>query len=132
VEFLGLTFPSIEAAYQAAKTDNKQEREQFVYVNGGEAKRLGRTLKLRGDWEKVKNNVMFYLTFQKFSKHLELRKSLMATGERSLIEANNWKDTYWGVHFEFDTPSNLWVNKGGDNTLGTMLMTVRAALKTNE
>lgn len=132
VEFMGLNFPSVEAAYQAAKTLNPKEQAQFVYVNPREAKKLGRTVAIRPDWETIKDQIMFYAVLQKFSKHPELRKNLLQTGTRSLVEANNWKDNYWGITFEFDDVNNVWIDKGGRNNLGRILEHVRTIVKINE
>ena len=45
----GVEYPSIENAYQAAKTLDLSERALFKDVSAGKAKRLGRQIKIRQD-----------------------------------------------------------------------------------
>ena len=55
VTYDGLTFQNNEAAFQAAKCINPELRKQFINLNPSEAKRSGRRVKLRSDWEQVKS-----------------------------------------------------------------------------
>lgn len=117
VELDGTTYPSVEHAYQAAKTLDPKEREPFHRqppITSAESKKLGKKLTLRPDWEEVKLGVMEKLLVQKFA-HADLRKELLATGDTMLIEGNWWGDTYWGVDHK----------KGGLNHLGKLLMKIR-------
>ena len=120
IQYLGLTFLSIEHAYQAAKTpDVSSQRKIARAPTASEAKRLGRRVEIRYDWEKVKLNVMYELVKQKFNlPHIGLRGLLLSTGNRELIEGNHWDDTFWGV-----------CNGVGQNHLGKTLMKVRAELQ---
>lgn len=119
VTYDGLTYPSSEAAYQAQKCENPEERKQFTTLTPMWAKKLGRKINLRSDWESVKPFVMENIVFEKFLQHPELKEKLMATGDTELVEGNYWHDTYWGV-----------CNGKGDNRLGKILMIVRASLNT--
>src|SRR3954454_2152936 len=59
VEFEGITYPTVEHAYQSAKTLDVNERKRIAAMKTPEeAKRAGRALKQREDWEKVKFDVM--------------------------------------------------------------------------
>lgn len=123
VEFEGLIYPSTEHSFQAAKTLSTDERK-FIKntATPGAAKRMGRKANLRVDWEEVKEDVMLECLRQKF-KNEELRKKLLQTGERILVEGNRWHDCYWGV---------CWCDKCngvGKNRLGTLLMKVRGELE---
>ena len=118
VEFEGLTFGNTEAVFQAAKTLDMEERERFLGLSGGQAKRLGRRVELRSDWETVKIEIMRQVLKSKFTQNPELREKLIATGDAELIEGNNWRDFYWGV-----------CNGKGQNHLGKLLMEVRVELK---
>ena len=110
----GITYPTVEHYFQAQKTLDIKERERIAKLpTPGEAKRAGRRVKLRSDWEEVKDNVMLVGLYHKF-KDPELRKKLMATGDEHLEEGNYWHDTYWGV-----------CEGVGENRLGQLLMTVR-------
>ena len=79
----------------------------------GEAKKLGRRINLRPDWETAKDQVMEKLLRQKFQIP-ELRRLLTNTGTARLEEGNTWGDTYWGT-----------VNGVGQNKLGLTLMRIR-------
>lgn len=117
VTYNGLTYENNEAAFQAQKTLSDMERNLFTNLPPNEAKRLGRRVKLRKDWESVKDQYMYEIVKEKFSQHPELRLKLLGTGSKILVEGNNWKDTYWGV-----------CNGVGENKLGKILMRVREEL----
>ena len=60
--------PTIEHAYQAAKcVDVTEQRRILSASTPGQAKRLGQRCKLRGDWERVKYDIMLSLVRLKFS-----------------------------------------------------------------
>jgi ribA/ribD-fused uncharacterized protein len=114
----GITYPSSEHAYMASKTlDMNIRREVATLKTAGDAKRFGRKIKLRADWEEVKRNEMLLVLRLKFQDPL-LRIKLINTGDARLIEGNTWGDTYWGV-----------CNGQGQNVLGQLLMLVRSELK---
>ena len=113
----GVTYDSVEHAYQAAKTLDKDERAKFKGVTPGESKRLGRSLVLREDWDSVKINIMRDLLTQKF-KDEDLKTRLLETGDAELIEGNTWSDTFWGV-----------CRGVGTNWLGRLLMEIRSSLR---
>lgn len=116
----GVEYPTVENAYQAAKTMNTAARIKFEDIYAAEAKRLGKTLKLREDWDEVRYDIMYDLVNQKF-RNPELQKKLKYTGNREIVEGNRWGDTFWGcIEVEGD-----WVGK---NLLGRILMEIRAAL----
>lgn len=116
VHFGGLEFNCVEAAFQSAKCKNVENRKLFVGLNGAEAKKLGRKVKLRADWNKVKDDVMFALVSEKFENPELMAKLKAIKGE--IVENNSWNDTYWGV-----------CNGKGLNKLGKILMEVRKASK---
>lgn len=116
VEYNGYVFKNNEAAFQAMKCPERIQ--EFVNLNPSEAKRLGRKVKLREDWESVKERIMYEICFEKFSKNDKLKNMLIQTNDSYLIEGNWWGDTYWGVC------------KGvGKNKLGKILMKIRDDLK---
>lgn len=118
--FEGEIYPSVENAYHAAKTLDKKLRKKFTSCSAREAKKLGKQIKLRPDWEQVKFDVMFELLKQKFDDP-RLKKMLLDTGDAELIEGNTWGDTIWGcVDVEGE-----WV---GQNHLGKMLMKIRSGI----
>lgn len=117
VSFDGLTFHSVEAAYQAAKLANVEDRRPFTNMTPSEAKRAGRRVDLRHDWEQVKISVMRELLFSKFLGNPHTAQLLLETQNEELVEGNTWNDTFWGV-----------CNGYGENHLGKLLMEVRGIL----
>lgn len=108
-------YKTIEHAFQAAKATNSEDRRRIANADTpGDAKRLGRNISLRDDWEKVKIEVMRELLEQKFTLIPKLRNKLLETGESTLIEGNTWGDKFWGV-----------CDGEGQNWLGKLLMEVR-------
>ena len=94
--FGDLVFDNVEAAFQAAKCENNNDRLIFRGLTGSEAKKLGRRVKLRSDWEQVKIPIMTELVRQKFSRDSELIKRLATTGDAILVEENMWHDNFYG------------------------------------
>lgn len=115
VTYDGVSYPSVEHAYVAAKTTDLAMRERIrAQPTAGAAKRLGRKLALRSEWDDTfKLTVMGELLLQKFSDPA-LAKMLAETGDEPLVETNSWGDTFWGV-----------CNGVGQNYLGTLLMLIR-------
>lgn len=117
VELDGLCYPTVEHAYQAAKTLDAERRYRIQQLaTPGAAKRAGRVVPLRAGWEDRKVAVMRSLLERKFVEK-NLRAALLATGDAVLIEGNDWGDTFWGV-----------CRGVGENWLGRLLMDVRAVL----
>lgn len=96
ITIAGYTFPSVENAYQAMKCANPNDYAQFVNIGPAEAKKLGRKVQLRSDWEQIKYNVMRQLLDLKFQDKV-LLKMLQDTAPESIIEGNYWHDNYWGM-----------------------------------
>ena len=118
VTFEGFTYPCSESAFQAAKCLDVTERMKFTSLTGFEAKKKGKKVRLRKDWENVKVDVMYKVLKSKFSDPI-LRKKLLDTKDAELVEGNHWFDTFWGV----DMYSGV-----GKNVLGNLLMKVRSEL----
>ena len=117
-------YPTIEHAYQAAKTTNAAERAKIRSVKTpGEAKRLGRRVQLRPDWTGIKDLVMETLLRRKFKNYPLLYEALLATGDTKLVETNHWHDNYWGM---CECPHCQEVE--GENRLGKLLMKLREEL----
>ena len=58
ITYNGLTYRNNEAAFQAQKCIISEDREAFTNLNPSEAKRKGRKVVLRRDWEQVKISIM--------------------------------------------------------------------------
>jgi len=118
-EWDGRVYGSSEAAFQSAKSLDPAVRERFTVMSGREAKREGKRVALRGDWETVKDDIMEEIVREKFRQNPELLRKLMDTGDAELEEGNTWHDTYWGVDMKTGK---------GENHLGIILMKIRAEL----
>lgn len=139
VVYEDLRYPSSEAAYQAAKLsvpgdleETNNRRRKFTEMSPAMAKKEGRMLALRPNWETplpilssqtegilscFKDTVMYEILCSKFIRNKDLKKKLKATGTKILEETNWWGDRYWGV----------CLGKG-ENKLGRILMLVRQEL----
>ena len=118
IEHMGFSFSSVEHAYQASKTrDSNSILKIHNAATPGIAKRLGKKLKIREDWESIKISVMRFLVSQKFSQE-PLRSMLTDTYPLDIVEFNTWGDTFWGM-VEKD---GVLVGK---NHLGKILMEIR-------
>lgn len=110
---------TVEHAFQAEKSESYVDFERVLgAVSPNKAKQLGRGVKLRPDWEEIKDELMLTLVRLKFSSYESLRDKLIATGDQELVEGNTWGDTYWGVS-----------SGKGENKLGKILMQVREELR---
>jgi ribA/ribD-fused uncharacterized protein len=116
----GVEYPTVEHAYQAMKTlDMRMRRSISSAPTPGIAESMGKRLKLRDDWEKVKLDTMEVLLHLKFQPESPLAERLLATGDAELVEGNTWGDRIWGV-----------CNGVGTNYLGRLLMKQREFLRT--
>lgn len=115
----GLPFENSEAAFQAAKCWSRAD--EFIHLNASDAKKLGRKVEMREDWDIVKNRIMHDVVLAKFSQSEDLKEKLLATGDAYLEEGNTWGDRYWGT-----------VDGVGENQLGRTLMSVRDMLGRGE
>lgn len=122
VYFANEEYPTVEHAFQAAKTFDKNTRKAIQNASSPtEAKRLGRDCSLRSNWDSLKIGIMFDLIYQKFDYDSNLRKILIDTKSTILIEGNTWGDTFWGKVKQ----GNVW---HGQNWLGVILMQIRREL----
>lgn len=72
----------------------------------------------RPDWDAVKVDIMRQILRAKVTQHEYVRRKLMQTGDRELVE-NSWRDSFWG-----------WgEDRKGQNMLGKLWMEIRAELR---
>lgn len=112
-----ISYKSVEAAFQAAKTDDFEARKRIATYDAKEAKAAGHKVVIRADWSQVKIYYMHQYVRQKFLVHRELGSLLLNTGDAYIEEGNWWKDTFWGV-----------CDGQGHNWLGLIIMMVRSEL----
>ena len=119
ITYEGIKYPSVEHAFQAAKTKDTKKRERISWANTpGQAKDLGKRLTPRDDWTPtLRVEIMTELLQLKFSDP-QLRHQLLRTDHAYLEETNNWNDTFWGV-----------CDGIGHNHLGEILMGIRKQIQ---
>lgn len=123
-EYRGFRYKNVEAAFQSRK--NSKREQDFELLSGKDAKRLGRHVALRKDWEQVKYGIMYEIVYLKFTKDKKLQEKLLETDDRELVELNTWNDKTWGVVYNPNTRKYE-----GQNLLGNILMGVREAIRQN-
>jgi hypothetical protein len=120
----GIIFPCVESAYQVMKAEPSKNTgyvnllKQFSKIDGYKAKKLGKTLTLRNDWNEVKVPIMKRLLEIKFQIP-EFKAKLLSTRDIYIQEGNNWNDKFWGICLKTNT---------GENILGKLLMEIRSSL----
>lgn len=120
----GISYPTVEHAFQAAKTLDIAERKRIAMLpTPGEAKRAGRRVFLRSDWEDVKDGIMYEILKEKF-KDPVLKQKLIDTGNEYLEEGTTWHDNYWGNCY-----CTKCKNIEGKNVLGKTLMKIRDEIR---
>lgn len=124
LRFRSREFPTAEHAFMSAKTTDERSIQQIrTAATPADAKRIGRTVPLVRDWDRVRFDVMADVLAAKFDD-AELAARLVATDGAVLIEGNSWHDQTWGSctcdrHRRID----------GDNALGILLMNERIQRK---
>lgn len=116
----GVCYPTVEHAYQAAKTLDPFEREYIrMAPTPGKAKRRGRLVVLREDFFNLRVPIMHSLVLKKVLKHSDIRKLLISTAGEEIYEGNTWNDMFWGVSLP---------EMKGLNNLGKIYMEIRESL----
>lgn len=121
IRLKGKTWSTSEHYFQAQKFKGTPYETKIRKArNPNQAAILGRTRKvrLRPDWEKVKDSVMLDAVRAKFTQHKELKELLLSTNELRIVE-HTANDSYWGDGG----------NGKGKNKLGQILMAVRKELQ---
>ena len=112
-------YHSSEQYYMLQKATNHEDKAKILNTkNAAEAKKIGRQIKLREDWEEVKYKVMYDALRLKFTQNKDSKQKLLDTGDAYLVEGNTWGDKIWGQ-----------VNGKGEDWLGRLLMYVRKELR---
>jgi hypothetical protein len=113
----GVEYGSVEHYYQAMKSTCVGERAAVrLAATPLAAKRAGKNVTIRPDWDLVKEGVMRQALWLKFLDP-ELRRLLVATAGRRLVE-DVASDYYWG----------RGADGTGKNRLGALLEEIREAI----
>lgn len=118
VYYEDMTYLNVEAAYQASKFANEEQRKAFSVLDPSRAKILGNSAQVPKEWESMKVDVMYQCLVSKFSFNRVLRQQLLDTGDCEIIYGNCYGDTFWGRE-----------NGVGENMLGKLLMRVRDEMR---
>lgn len=116
-----MVFPTPENLYQALKTKDRGVREEFTSMTPWEAKKRGRLLDIREDWEEIKIPVMTLVQERRFATPFWYA-NLLDTGDEELVEYNYWHDNFWG------SCTCLKCGNTGRNELGKIIMKIRGPL----
>ena len=118
-------FDTSEHLYHFLKFEGNSEIQWMIYdaESAHDAFKIAEKYKdkRRKDWDDVKADVMKAILRAKADQHEYVRRKLLETGDRRLIE-NSWRDDVWG-----------WgPNRDGQNLLGKLWMEVRAELRADQ
>ena len=127
--YRGQWWDTVTHAYQAMKTDDKDEQRKIMLApNPSAAYLLGKRVRLRENWDRIRDFVMMECIIKKFEQNEQIRKKLIETKDEVLIAKNYWHDNYWGVCNCKDCKVYNEVCKD-NNKLGIILMEVRESFK---
>lgn len=122
LQWKGRMFATSEAAYHWEKfPDRDALRSHIISAPSAHvAFKLAEDHKdqRREDWNEVRVTIMREILMAKAMQHEYVRRKLLATGDRELVE-DSWRDSFWG-----------WgPNRDGRNMLGNLWMNVRDELR---
>jgi ribA/ribD-fused uncharacterized protein len=127
VEWSGFLFPTSEHLYHWLRFTLSEDsfgpeiaRRVFNARSAHEAFKIAQENKQFqvANWDAAKVRIMKRVLHQKAAQHEYVRRKLLATGTRELVE-NSWRDDFWG-----------WgPNRDGQNMLGKLWMQVRFELR---
>lgn len=118
VVYEGKKYQTSEHAFQAAKMEKEEDRDAVAACGSAmDAAKLGRSRKMRSDWEQVKISIMETIVENKFRQNPECSDALKKTGG-AYIEERTKNDSTWGSGSDEEGGT-------GKNMLGKVLMNVR-------
>ena len=147
ITYKGINYENSEAAFQAQKFEDENVKQLFKSLDPSKAKALGRSKviflntegeyyknklpsdigqrsnkftkhAMRSDWDKIRVEEMYQIVKNKYEQNPDIKRILLLTGERDLMEGNTWGDRFWGQ-----------VDGKGLNFLGRILMQIRYELR---
>lgn len=118
----GQRFDTSEAAYHWEKFIGYPDLQRTILTapSAHEAFKIAEQNKdlRRRDWDEIKVDLMHHILRAKAEQHEYVRRKLLATGDRELVE-DSWRDGFWG-----------WgPDRNGQNMLGKLWMKVRSELQ---
>jgi ribA/ribD-fused uncharacterized protein len=135
IEIDGIVYNCCEQAMMADKAslfgDDYAKKMIMASKNPAEQKKWGRKVKNfnKDKWEPIARNIVLKANYAKFTQHEDLKKFLLATGDKIIVEASP-TDCIWGIGVYCDDPGITDpVNWRGTNWLGEAIMKVRDVLR---
>lgn len=122
IKWRGLTFDTSEMVYHWEKFAGAPEIQELI-INAPSSHEAFRSAiewkdRRRPDWDAIKVETMRWILRCKVQQHEYVRRKLLATGDRLLVE-DSWRDDFWG-----------WgPTRGGQNMLGKLWMEIRAEIR---
>lgn len=128
----GHTFPTSEHAYHwekfagpwdATKSAGSIAAQVLNAPSAHEAFKLAEGFKAfrKPNWDDIKVGVMRDILRAKARQHEYVKRKLLSTGDRELVE-NSWRDDFWGWGPVQD----------GENMLGKLWMEIRAEIRAKD
>jgi len=131
IDMDGEKFATVEHYFQAMKAKEFKDDEIYNKVlktkTPKAAKAIGKKVKnfIQEVWDAKRDEIMEKAVRAKFVQHPELRKELMATGDKLIGEADP-RNTYWGIGTSMDLEKAKSPSKWrGQNKMGKILMALR-------
>ena len=124
IEWKGRLWMTSEHVYHSERFDDQTMKEELLGMRSAhDAFTYAQVNKprQRSDWKDVKIGIMKEILHAKVAQHAYVKKKLLESGDRELIE-DSWRDDFWG-----------WgPNKDGQNRLGKLWMEVRDEVRSKE
>jgi ribA/ribD-fused uncharacterized protein len=121
IEWKGRLWMTSEHVYHSERFDDEKMKETILNTRSAHDAftyaQVNKQLS-RSDWSDIKVGIMKEILHAKVAQHPYVRKKLLESGERKLVE-DSWRDDFWG-----------WgPNKDGKNMLGKLWMEVREEVR---
>lgn len=121
VEENGILYMTSEHLYHCRKFENEKIKQDIINSKSAhEAQRIAVKNKdeVVSSWNDIRLGKMKEILMLKLNQHPYVKKKLLDTGDREIIE-NSWRDDFWG-----------WgENKDGQNMLGKLWMEIRGEVE---
>ena len=118
----GILFPTSEHVYHWEKFISRPDIQDLILKakSAHDAFKIAEACKnyRNKNWDDIKVRIMFNILVAKINQHEYVKRKLLQTGDRQLIE-DSWRDDFWG-----------WgPNKDGANNLGKLWMRIREEIR---
>lgn len=124
VEENNILYMTSEHLYHCKKFDDENIIQKIINAKSAhDAQKIaiGNVVNVVKGWKDIRVKVMKEILLLKLNQHPYVKKKLIDTGDREIIE-NSWRDDFWG-----------WgENQDGQNILGKLWMEIRDEIKSKE